>query len=125
MPALDANQGGDPTSLVCADDLPGTGDEGEVLRVEVDEAFDDVYLLEGELDGVEVLRGAGHVGGPELRAQQAGAQARDVCLGPGALRPRLGAEERAHVQTDQAVLDEFAEVPGKIIVCVYKRALPQ
>lgn len=43
------------------------GDELKVPAVQVDQATNDVNLLHGDVNGINVLRAAGHVGRPELR----------------------------------------------------------
>ena len=60
----------------------------EVLAVLGHEPLDEVYLLEGDLDGVLVLGAAGGVGHPQLGPHLAPRQAGDVRVRP--LRGRPG-----------------------------------
>src|SRR5580692_5253980 len=78
MAALDADQAGDPTTLVHAHDVAARIGHREVVWVAAADLFDQVDLLDGHLHCGRSLGVGRYPYRPELCADVAGTQTRDV-----------------------------------------------
>jgi hypothetical protein len=113
VPAFHADERRDLALLLDALDIVGGERERHRVRVHRHHAVDDVDLLEGLRDGLGgVLAGLWrrHVDGPELRADAAGAQPRDV-RHERRLRP-------ADVDLRQVALRVLTHRPRVVVVAV-------
>src|SRR5450631_4410337 len=119
MAALDADQAGDPTTLVHAHDVGARIGHDEVVRVVAADLFDQVDLLDGHLHRGRPLGVGRYPYRPELCAEVAGTQTRDVghqrrialCHG----QSRGGAAE---IDVRQAPAEPCADLPRQIVVTV-------
>src|ERR1700722_7698750 len=78
MAALDADQAGDPATLVNTHDVGSHIGHGEVARVATADLFDQVDLLDGHLHRGRTLGVRRYPYRPELRTDVPGVEARDV-----------------------------------------------
>jgi hypothetical protein len=115
MSALGAEQGRDPPGGPRPLDLVGADGRREAIGVGGDEPVHAVDLFEGGRHRVVAGQGAGHVHRPELGADAAGGQPRQVGVQPGG-RPVDTDVERAEV-----VGDPIAELPHQVVVAVDDR----
>lgn len=116
---LDAHQAGDHPVPVSVLQLVARRHQPDSLGVARGQPAHDVDLLQGELNGVEELRLAGHVGRPELRANDALLQANQVGL---PLRAPAGVARQVLVEGEVIqlrVAAVLAEVPGEVVVSVW------
>lgn len=113
--ALDAHQTGYDPVPVCLLEFPARRHQAHLLGVLGRQTTHHVDLLEGELDGVEKLRLAGHVGRPELGADDAAAQTDQVGL-PGRAPARVLREVDVEGKVPEArAAALLAQVPGEIV----------
>lgn len=115
---LDAHQAGDHAVPVRVFQLAARRHQPDSLGVARGQSAHDVDLLQGELDGVEELRLARHVGRPELRADDALLQANQVGL---PLRAPAGVARQVLVEGEVTQLRAaavLAKIPGEVVVSV-------
>ena len=116
--AFDPDQARDDPVLVCLLELAARRDEPHLGRVLGSEPPHHVDLLEGELDCVQKLGLARHVGGPELRPYDASSQPDQVRLptrAPGRVFRQVDVEREVSKVRVSTLL---AQVPGEIVVSV-------
>src|SRR5580704_17076716 len=118
MAALDADQTGDPTTLVQAHDVAARIGHREVVRVAAADLFDEVDLFDGHLYCGRPLGVGRYPYGPELCSDVAGPQTREVghqrrtfCHGQSRCRA-------AEVDVRQASAEARADLPRQIVVTV-------
>lgn len=115
---LDADQAGDHAVPVGVFQLAARRHQPDSLGVARGQPAHDVDLLQGELDGVEELRLARHVGRPELRADDALLQANQVGL---PLRAPAGVARQVLVKGEVTQLRAaavLAKIPREVVVPV-------
>lgn len=118
--ALYANQTRDNPIFVGLLKFPAGRDESHLRRVLGREPPHDVDLLKGELDRIEKLGLARHVGRPELRPNNPSPQPYQICLPAWAPRCVFREVNVERKVTEVRVAALLPKIPSKVVVAETK-----
>jgi len=115
VPALGAEEGGDPAGR--GDPLDVRGGQGDLqrLRVARDDRARQVDLLEHGGDSRVPGEGGGHEHRPELRAHPAGREPGQIGV---QVRDRCGQVDRGGITCAGRLFGAFAQRPGQVVMAV-------